>query len=72
MALLQINDPNAWLVEGNIPIRYKSVPCPVKGNIYIRILPGANKLYFDINVVNVANMGSIVSDEVLRNGTWAY
>ncbi|ORX85141.1 hypothetical protein BCR32DRAFT_229961 [Anaeromyces robustus] len=71
MARLQTNDPNGGMVEGVIPIRYKRVPCPVKGNIYIRILPGANQWYFAINVVNVANMGSLVAVEVLRNGKWA-
>ena len=71
MTRLQTNDPNTGMVEGVIPIRYKRVPCPVKGNIYIRVLPGANKWYFAINVVNVANMGSLVAVEVLRNGTWA-
>jgi len=71
MARLQTNDPNGGLVEGVIPIRYKRVPCPVKGNIYIRILPGAGQWYFAINVVNVANMGSLVAVEVLRNGKWA-
>ena len=72
MARLQTNDPNGGLIEGVIPIRYKRVPCPVKGNIYIRILPGANQWYFAINVVNVANMGSLVAVEVSRNGTWAH
>ena len=72
MARLQTNDPNGGLVEGVIPIRYKRVPCQVKGNIYIRILPGANQWYFAINVVNVANMGSLVAVEVSRNGTWAH
>jgi len=71
MARLQTNDPNGGMVEGVIPIRYKRVPCPVKGNIFIRILPGANQWYFAINVVNVANMGSLVAVEVLRNGKWA-
>jgi len=71
MTRLQMNDPNVGMVEGVIPIRYKRVPCPVKGNIYIRILPGANQWYFAINVVNVANMGSLVAVEVLRNGKWA-
>jgi len=71
MARLQTNDPNGGMVEGVIPIRYKRVPCPVKGNIHIRVLPGANQWYFAINVVNVANMGSLVAVEVLRNGEWA-
>ena len=71
MSRLQTNDPDGGMVEGIIPIRYKRVPCPVKGNIHIRVLPGANQWYFAINVVNVANMGSIVSVEVLRNGKWA-
>jgi len=71
MARLQTNDPNGGMIEGVIPIRYKRVPCPVKGNIYIRVLPGANQWYFAINVVNVANMGSLVAVEVLRDGEWA-
>ena len=72
MARLQTNDPNGGLIEGIIPIRYRRVPCPVKGNIYIRILPGANQWYFSINVVNVANMGSIIAVEVLRKGKWTH
>ena len=69
MARLQINDPNGGLIEGIILVHYKHVLCPIKGNIYIIILPGVNKWYFAINVV--ANMSSIISVEVLRNNTWA-
>ena len=72
MARLQTNDPNGGLVEGIIPIRYRRVPCPVKGNIHIRVLPGANQWYFAINVVNVANMGSIIAVEAKRKGKWVH
>lgn len=43
MARLQINAPNGGLIEGIIPVHYKHVFCPIKGNIYIIILPGVNK-----------------------------
>jgi len=72
MARLQTNDPNGGLIEGIIPIRYKRVPCPVKGNIYLRVLPGANKWYFAINAVNIANMGSLISIEVKRKNKWVH
>jgi len=71
MSRLQTNDPYGTMVDGVIPIRYKRVPCPVKGNIHIWLRPGAGQWYFALTVVNVANMGSLVAVEVQQaDGEW--
>ncbi len=65
MARLQTGDPNGNLVDGVIPTRYERVPCPVVGNMYVWLQPGAGPYYFGLSVVNVRNLGSIVSVEAL-------
>jgi len=71
MSRLQTNDPYGIMVDGVIPIRYKRVPCPVKGNIHVWLRPGAGQWYFALTVVNVANMGSLVAVEVQQSdGKW--
>lgn len=71
MSRLQTNDPYGDMVDGVIPIRYKRVPCPVKGNIHVWLRPGAGPWYFALTVVNVANMGSLVAVEVQQaDGKW--
>jgi len=71
MSRLQTNDPYGVMVDGVIPIRYKRVPCPVKGNIHVWLRPGAGPWYFALTVVNVANMGSLVAVEVQQaDGVW--
>jgi len=71
MSRLQTNDPYGVMVDGVIPIKYKRVPCPVKGNIRVWLRPGAGPWYFALTVVNVANMGSLVAVEVQQaDGVW--
>jgi hypothetical protein len=71
MSRLQTNDPYGVMVDGVIPIKYKRVPCPVKGNIHVWLRPGAGPWYFALTVVNVANMGSLVAVEVQQaDGVW--
>lgn len=71
MARLQTGDPNGNLVDGVIPTRYQRVPCPVVGNVYIWLQGGAGPYYFSLSVVNVRNLGSVVSVEAqLPSGQW--
>jgi expansin (peptidoglycan-binding protein) len=71
MARLQTGDANGGIVAGVIPTRYRRVPCPVVGNMYIWLLAGASEYYFALSVVNVSGLGSLVSVEAqLPSGTW--
>ena len=71
MARLQSGDPNKGIVDGVIPTKYKRVPCPVVGNIYVRLIQGGD-YYFALTVVNAADLGSIVKVEAqLKSGEWA-
>jgi hypothetical protein len=71
MARLQSGDPNKSPVDGVIPTKYKRIPCPVVGNIYVR-LTDAGDYYFALAVVNAADLGSIVKVEAqLKSGQWA-
>ena len=71
MARLQSGDPNKGMVDGVIPTKYKRVPCPVIGNIYVWLLTGASDYYFSMAAVNAAGPGSIVKIEAqLKSGEW--
>jgi expansin (peptidoglycan-binding protein) len=71
MARLQTGDANGTMVDGVIPIRYRRVPCPVVGNMYIWLRTGASPYYFALSVVNASGIGSIVSVEAqLSSGDW--
>ena len=70
MSRLQTGDANGMMVDGVIPTRYRRVPCPVKGNIYILVKNGG-EYYFSFSVVNVAGLGSLVKVEArLPSGEW--
>ena len=70
MARLQTGDANGQMVDGVIPTRYRRVPCPVTGNIYILVKNGGT-YYFSFSVVNVSGLGSLVSVEArLPSGDW--
>ena len=72
MARLQSGDPNLGIVNGVIPTKYKRVPCPVVGNMYIWLRSGASNYYFALSVVNASGPGSIVNVEAqLADGTWS-
>ena len=70
MSRLQTGDANGQMVDGVIPTRYRRVPCPVKGNIYI-LLKNGGEYYFSFSVVNVSGLGSLVNVEArLPSGDW--
>ena len=59
---------NGSLTEGVIPIRYKRVPCPKPGNVYIWLRDGGGPYYFALTAVNANGVGSVVSIEILASG----
>ncbi|KAE8557618.1 hypothetical protein EYB25_002325 [Talaromyces marneffei] len=59
---------NGSLADGVIPIRYKRVPCPKPGNVYLWIRDGAAPYYFSLSAVNTNGVGSIISIEVQGSG----
>jgi hypothetical protein len=70
MSRLQTGDANGMMVDGVIPTRYRRVPCPVTGNIYI-LLKNGGEYYFSFSVVNVSGLGSLVNVEArLPSGDW--
>jgi hypothetical protein len=71
MARLQTGDPNGSMSDGVIPTKYRRVPCPVVGNIYIWLQLNANEYYFAMTVVNVAGLGAAARLEAqLPSGEW--
>ncbi len=71
MARLQSGDPNGGIVDGVIATKYKRVPCPVIGNIYVWLLPGASDYYFAMSAVNATGPGSMTKVEAeLASGDW--
>ncbi|KAJ3114541.1 hypothetical protein HK100_001625 [Physocladia obscura] len=72
MARLQTGDPNGGLVAGVIPTRYKRIPCPKPGNVYMWLRSGGGPYYFAMSIVNVAGIGALANVEISPdNGlTW--
>jgi chitodextrinase len=71
MSRLQTGSADGLMIDGVIPIRYRRVPCPVVGSVYIWLRSGAGPYWFSLTVVNVANLGSVVSVEAQdANGAW--
>ncbi|KAH1726347.1 hypothetical protein KXX25_009217 [Aspergillus fumigatus] len=60
---------NGSLADGVIPIRYRRVPCPKPGNIYIWLHDGAGPYYFALSAVNTNGPGSVISIEVQAGGS---
>jgi len=60
------------LTAGVIPTRYRRVPCPVPGNVYIWLRDGGGPYYFALSVVNTAGTGSVTTVEIMDSGssTW--
>ena len=60
------------LAAGVIPTRYKRIPCPVPGNVYIWLRDGGGPYYFALSVVNTYGVGSVTSVEIMGSGgtTW--
>jgi hypothetical protein len=70
MARLQTGSAGT-MVDGIIPIKYRRVPCPVVGNVYIWLRDGAGPYWFALSVVNVSKLGSVVKVEVQEaSGEW--
>jgi hypothetical protein len=54
-----------------IPAKYKRVPCPVVGNMYIWFRPNAGPCYLALTVVNMAGLGTAAKVEAqLPSGDW--
>jgi expansin (peptidoglycan-binding protein) len=71
MARLQTGDANGNMVEGVIPMKYKRVPCPVVGNIYVWLHSGAGAYWFALSVVNVKGLGAVTIVEAqTAAGDW--
>jgi len=71
MARLQSGSITGNMPAGVVPTRYRRVPCPVPGNIYLRMMPNAGDYYFALTVVNVRGLGSVIRVEAeLPSGDW--
>ncbi len=71
MSRLQTGSPSGSMVDGVIPTRYRRVPCPVVGNVYVWLRSGAGPYWFSLSIVNSAGLGSITKVEAkLPSGTW--
>jgi chitodextrinase len=71
MARMQTGSPGGNMVDGVIATRYRRVPCPVVGNVYVWLRSGAGPYWFALSVVNVANLGSVVAVEAQdQAGAW--
>ena len=67
MARLQTGSSNGHMPQGLIPNKYRRVPCPKLGNMYIWLLDNAGPYWFSFSIVNPAGYGSIISVEI-KNG----
>ncbi len=72
MARLQTGDSNGQLPGGGvIPTKYRRVPCPKVGNMYLWLRPNSNEFWFSFNIVNSAEWGGVVLVEVKNTeGKW--
>jgi hypothetical protein len=71
MARLQTGDPNGNMVDGVIPIKYRRVPCPVVGNIYVWLHSGAGSYWFALSIFNVKGLGSVtIAEAQTAAGDW--
>lgn len=60
---------NGSLTNGVIPTRYKRVPCPKVGNVYIWLRNGGGPYYFALTAVNTNGPGSVTKIEIKGAGT---
>ena len=71
MSRLQTGDANGFIKDGVVPIRYRRVPCPVVGNVYIQMFRNASEYWFGLTVVNVSGLGSVIMVEAQdASGEW--
>jgi len=71
MARLQSGKHDGAMPAGVIPNKYRRVPCPSLGNMYILLSMNAGPYWFSFTVVNSAGFGGIAIVEALDdNGNW--
>ena len=71
MARLQSGSSNGFMEAGVIPNKYRRVPCPRIGNMYIWLRDKASEYWFAFTVVNSAGYGAMAIVEVRgREGKW--
>ncbi len=71
MARLLTGSPNGFMEDGIIPNKYRRVPCPKLGNMYIWLRMNAGPYWFSFTVVNSAGFGGIAIVEAKNNeGEW--
>ncbi len=71
MSRLQTGSADGAMVDGVIPIRYRRVPCPVVGNVFVWLRSGASPYWFALSVMNLAGTGSVVNVEAqTAAGSW--
>ncbi|KAH6989761.1 Non-catalytic module family expansin [Ilyonectria sp. MPI-CAGE-AT-0026] len=57
------------LTAGVIPTRYKRVPCPKPGNVYLWLRDGGGPYYFALSAVNTNGPGSVTKIEIKAAGS---
>jgi hypothetical protein len=71
MARLQTGKYNGEMADGIIPNKYRRVPCPRLGNMYIWLRPYSGPYFLAFSVVNSAGFGAIAILEAKNsNGEW--
>ncbi|OUM64732.1 hypothetical protein PIROE2DRAFT_69191 [Piromyces sp. E2] len=71
MARLQSGTPNGDMPAGVIPNKYRRVPCPRLGNMYLWLRQNASPYWFSFTVVNSAGFGGIAIIEAKNDeGKW--
>jgi len=71
MARLQSGSSNGHMEAGVIPNKYRRVPCPKLGNMYIWLREDAGPYWFAFSVVNSAGFGAIAVLEAKNDeGKW--
>ena len=71
MARLQTGKADGYMMDGIIPMRYRRVPCPVSGNMFILLQAYGGPYWFALSVVNVAGYGAIAVVEAKSDeGKW--
>ena len=71
MARLQTGDPLGNLKSGTIPNKYRRIPCPKLGNMYVWLRNYASEHWFSFSVVNSAGYGGIAILEAKNKaGKW--
>jgi len=71
MARLQSGSSNGEMPAGVIPNKYRRVPCPSLGNMYIWLRKDAGPYWFSFSVVNSAGFGAIAVLEAKNDaGEW--